>query len=101
MIYTLIFPAKNRGGINEESMSLTRYIQVYKDNPLIDQEAALATVQPDRDLHNRLLATPEQQQETMERLQRMAEMQQQQQAQAGLTQGEQAVMGRSSATIRR
>jgi hypothetical protein len=84
--------AKMRGGVNEESMAIARYLQVYKNNIYIDQVAALETVNPDRDQARRLLATPEQVEENIKRQQAMAEQQQG----MGQTRGEQAVMGGAS-----
>jgi hypothetical protein len=81
---------KLRGGINGESMAIARYVQVYKNNPYVDQQAALETVNPDREEAERLLATPEQVKQNMKMLQ------EQQQRAMGGTQGEQAVMGGSS-----
>lgn len=86
--------AKLRMGINSESMAIARYLQVYKDNPLIDQESALETVNPDIEQHRRLLATPKQVEENIKRIQQMQNTGSQQPM--GGTQGEQAVMGGAS-----
>ena len=87
--------SKLRGGINEESMAIARYVQVYRGNIHVDQDAALATVHPDKEVTERLLATPEQVKQNLEN----AKQQQagaQEQPPMGGTQGEQAVMGGAS-----
>ena len=83
---------KLRGGINSESMAIARYLQVYKGNIYIDQQAALDTVNPDKEEAERLRATPEQVQENI----RNAQAQAQAQSKPGMTPGEQAVMGGAS-----
>ena len=82
--------SKLRGGINEESMAIARYVQVYRGNIYVDQGAALETVHPDKEVTERLLATPEQVKSNIENAQK------QEQASMGGTQGEQAVMGGAS-----
>ncbi len=80
----------------DRSMDMALYMQVYKDNPKIDQVAALADVTGDREKFNRLKASPEVEQQQLAELQ--ARMQAEQRAKAaaagqGMDKGAQAMMG--------
>lgn len=83
---------KMRGGINEQSMAIARYLQVLRGNPYVDPKAALETVVTDPVLMDRLWATPEQVKSNIEMARQMQEPKQG----MGGTQGEQAVMGGAS-----
>ena len=82
--------SKLRDGMNSESMAIARYVQVYRNNPYVDQLAALETVHPDKEVTERLLATPDQVKTNIEN------MQKQEQQSMGGTRGEQAIMGGNS-----
>ena len=54
---------------SERAMDISLYMQVYKDNPKVDQEAALEEVTANREKWLKLKATPELEKQQMEALQ--------------------------------
>ncbi|GAF74638.1 unnamed protein product, partial [marine sediment metagenome] len=54
---------------SERAMDISLYMQVYKDNPKVDQDAALEEVTGNREKWNKLKATPELEKQQLEALQ--------------------------------
>lgn len=78
---------KTRHGINERMAEITMYQNVYKNNPDIRQTVALERVIGDKDASRQLIATQEEREENIRRMQ--ASMN----PEKGMTQAEQAVAG--------
>lgn len=79
---------KVRNSIQEKMAEMTMYQQVYRDNPRIRQDVALANVIGDKEKARKLMADDDEYKENLKQMQ-AAQAQQQQQ----MTQGEQAAEG--------
>ena len=85
---------------SERAMDISLYMQVYKDNPKVDQDAALEEVTGNRDKWKKLKATPELEADQLRQLQERQAAAEQARAQAagggGQSPGTQALQGEGS-----
>jgi len=89
---------KFRNTPSERAMDIALYREVYKDNPRIDQDAALEDITGDRDKFKKLRASPEVEAKQRERLQEEAKAREaaKNQQSGGLDPGAQAMQGGAS-----